>query len=128
MKIKHIILLVALAVGIAVMVSLYTDAGTKGNFAHSMENPDREVRVKTTLIKEKGVDYDPVVDPEKFVFFAKDDKGEVRKVTCFDEKPYDFERSEEVVIMGKAKGNDEFVASKVQIKCPSKYEDEVSDI
>ncbi len=128
MKAKQIILLIALAVGIAALVSLYSEAGTKGNFAHSAKNPDREVRVKTTLIKEKGIDYNPEIDPEKFVFFAIDEKGEERKVICFTEKPYDFERSEEVVIVGKVKGDDEFVASKVQIKCPSKYEDEISDI
>jgi len=35
-------------------------------------------------------------------------------------KPQDFERSEQIVLTGKMKG-DEFLASKILMKCPSKY-------
>jgi cytochrome c-type biogenesis protein CcmE len=38
-------------------------------------------------------------------------------------KPQDFERSEQIVLTGKMKG-DEFVATDILMKCPSKYKDE----
>lgn len=38
-------------------------------------------------------------------------------------KPQDFERSEQVVLTGKMDG-DEFVATEILMKCPSKYKDE----
>jgi cytochrome c-type biogenesis protein CcmE len=39
------------------------------------------------------------------------------------EKPQDFERSEQIVLTGKMRGED-FVASDMLMKCPSKYKDE----
>ena len=48
-----------------------------------------------------------------------------RKVIFLGSKPQDFERSEQIVLTGKMKG-DEFLASKILMKCPSKYvEDEM---
>ena len=38
-------------------------------------------------------------------------------------KPQDFEKSEQIVVTGKMAG-DEFMASDVLLKCPSKYKDE----
>ena len=38
-------------------------------------------------------------------------------------KPHDFEKSEKVVLTGKVEG-DQFIASSVLLKCPSKYKDE----
>jgi cytochrome c-type biogenesis protein CcmE len=35
-------------------------------------------------------------------------------------KPQDFEKSEKVVVIGSMK-NDEFIASSLLLKCPSKY-------
>ena len=92
------------------------------------KNPDKNFHVKTSLVKEKGIEYDAEVDPEKFVFYGKDDNGEIRRVICLKEKPFDFERAEEIKLIGHAKGSDEFVATDFQTKCPSKYENEIQDI
>jgi cytochrome c-type biogenesis protein CcmE len=128
MKSKHIVVLVLIAMAIAIILSTYTDASTTVNFRQASEDPAKEFHVKTTLVKEKDIVYDPIIDPELFTFFAKDNEGVVRKVTVKKEKPFDFERAEEVVLIGKVVGDDDFVASDFQTKCPSKYETEVDDI
>jgi len=128
MKTKHIVLLVLIAVSIAIILSTYTDASTTRNFREAMEDPDKEFHVKTTLVKDKEIMYDAIADPELFTFYAMDNEGEVRKVYVKKEKPRDFERVEEVVLIGKVAANNEFVASEIQAKCPSKYENEVEDI
>ena len=51
-----------------------------------------------------------------------DTKGEERKVVLHKNKPQDFERSEQVVIIGKMH-NGEFHANDILMKCPSKYND-----
>lgn len=128
MKTNHIVILVVIAVAIAIILSTYTDASTTVNFREAAGEPDKEFHVKTTLVKEKEIVYDAVKDPELFTFYAKDNEGVERKVICKKQKPFDFERAEEVVLVGKVSGDDEFHASDLQTKCPSKYENEVKDI
>ena len=128
MKTKHIVALIAIAFSIAIILSTYTDSSTTVNFTEAAENPDKEFHVKTALVKEKEIMYDALKDPELFTFYAKDNLGNERKVICKKEKPFDFERAEEVVLIGRVNGENEFVASNFQTKCPSKYESEVKDI
>ncbi len=128
MKITHIALLVIIAVAIGAIVASYGSAGSFVNFEDARETPGKEFHVKTQLVKEKEITYKPEIDPEKFTFYAKDMNGDVQKVICLKEKPYDFERSEEVVVVGKYADNGEFTASQIQTKCPSKYENEVEDL
>ena len=128
MKTKHIIVLVIIALSIAIILSTYTDASTTVNFTEASKNPDKEFHVKTSLVKEKAIVYDAVKDPEMFSFYAVDNEGNERKVIVKKEKPFDFERAEEIVLIGKVHGKNEFVASDFQTKCPSKYENEVKDI
>jgi cytochrome c-type biogenesis protein CcmE len=128
MKKTHIIVLVLLAVGIAMIISTYKDASSFVSFKEAAEVPEKSFHVKTTLVKDKPIEYNPEQDAERFTFYAVDEFGEERKVICYKEKPFDFERAEEVVLIGKINGVNEFVASEYQTKCPSKYEDEVGDI
>ena len=51
-----------------------------------------------------------------------DNNGVEREVFLQKAKPQDFERSEQIVLIGKAK-NDVFVAREILMKCPSKYDD-----
>jgi cytochrome c-type biogenesis protein CcmE len=127
-KSKHIVILVIIAVGIAAILGTYGDASTTVSFSEAAENPDKSFHVKTYLVKEKGIEFDAEVDPEKFVFYGKDSDGEIRKVICLKEKPAGFEHSEEIKLIGHTKGTDEFVATDLQTKCPSKYENEIKDI
>jgi cytochrome c-type biogenesis protein CcmE len=49
-----------------------------------------------------------------------DNNGEEQLVHFAGSKPQDFERSEQIVLVGKYE-NDTFQASKILMKCPSKY-------
>jgi len=51
-----------------------------------------------------------------------DKEGKECKVVLNQSKPQDFERSEEIVLKGKAVG-EEFHATDMLMKCPSKYND-----
>ena len=53
----------------------------------------------------------------------KDEKGLEKKVISNTEKPQDFERSEQIQIKGRMEG-DVFIATSMQLKCPSKYQDQ----
>ncbi|MBO6515492.1 MAG: cytochrome c maturation protein CcmE [Bacteroidia bacterium] len=128
MKSKHIVILLLIGVGIAAIIGTYGDASTTVSFAEAAEQPDKKFHVKTSLVKSKAIEYEPEVDPEKFTFYGMDEDGEVRRVTCLKEMPFDFERSEEIKLIGHVRGEDEFVATDFQMKCPSKYENEVEDI
>ena len=70
--------------------------------------------------KNKELYYDAHKDANYFSFYMKDKKGNESKVVFTGTKPQDFERSEQIVLVGHMTGN-EFHASHIQMKCPSKY-------
>ena len=72
------------------------------------------------LDKKKELTYDPRKDANYFSFFMTDKQGKECKVVFIGSKPQDFERSEQIVLTGQMAGN-EFHASKILMKCPSKY-------
>lgn len=95
-------------------------------FDQAVAKPNHMIRVSGTLITEKPVEYDPEKDPNSFRFWMKDKSGREAKVVCYDDMPYDFEKSEEVVLTGQMKA-DVFYATDLLVKCPSKYvEEEIS--
>ena len=123
MKTTHIIGLIMVAVAIGVLVSASGDMGTYSNFQNAMEQPDQKHQIVGYLAKDKPMTYDPEVDANLFSFYMKDKKGTEKKVAYIGTKPQDFERSEELVLTGTMKG-DEFVATDMLMKCPSKYTEE----
>jgi cytochrome c-type biogenesis protein CcmE len=74
------------------------------------------------LNKEKEAIYDPHVNANLFSFYMIDNKGKECKVMLHKTKPQDFERSEQIVLIGKMQG-DAFDATDILMKCPSKYND-----
>lgn len=111
------ILIIALAIGI--IISTYADSSTYGSFSDAKES-DTELHVVGQLNKEKELFYDPQKDANYFAFYMLDNEGKESKVVFNGSKPQDFERSEQIVLTGKMVGN-EFHASKILMKCPSKY-------
>jgi cytochrome c-type biogenesis protein CcmE len=111
------ILIIALAIGI--IISTYADSSTYGSFADAKESTS-ELHVVGQLNKEKELFYDPQQDANYFAFYMSDNEGRESKVVFNGSKPQDFERSEQIVLTGKMVGN-EFHASKILMKCPSKY-------
>ena len=119
MKRSSIIGIIIIAIAIGVIISTYTDSSTYGTFADAKET-QTELHVVGQLNKERQLIYNPKQNANYFSFFMKDNKGDECKVVFSGTKPQDFERSEQIVLTGKMVGN-EFHASKILMKCPSKY-------
>jgi len=119
MKKTSIFGLVVIAIAIAVIISVYSNSSTYGSFKDA-QNTTSELHVVGHLNKEKQLFYDATKDANYFSFYMKDNKGEECKVVFTGSKPQDFERSEQIVLTGQMQGN-EFHASKILMKCPSKY-------
>jgi cytochrome c-type biogenesis protein CcmE len=122
MKITHLIAIIFVALGIGLLISASGDMSTYSTFADARTSNEK-VKIVGQLCKDKALIYNPEKDPNYFSFFIKDSKGEEHKVVLLAEKPQDFERSEQIVLTGKMRG-EEFVASDMLMKCPSKYKDE----
>lgn len=123
MKKTHIFLLVFVVAAIGVIMSLFANTSTYTDFTAAVDNPGKEFHVIGKLVKDKPIVYDTKVDANKFTFYMTDQKGTERQVTYKGAKPQDFEKSEQVVVIGKIE-NDAFEASSLLLKCPSKYNDE----
>ena len=119
MKKSSIFGLVVIAIAIAVIISVYSSSSTYGTFSDAQET-ESQLQVVGQLDKEKDLQYDATKDANYFSFYMNDKKGRNCKVVFTGAKPQDFERSEQIVLTGQMKGN-EFHASKILMKCPSKY-------
>jgi len=123
MKKTHILVLVFVVAAIGVIISLFANTSTYTDFSAAIENPGKEFHVIGKLVKDKPIVYDTKVDANKFTFYMTDQKGVERQVTYKGAKPQDFDKSEQVVVIGKMQDN-AFEASSLLLKCPSKYNDE----
>lgn len=119
MKKSSIAGIIIIALAICVIISTYADSSTYGSFTDARQT-ESELHVVGQLNKEKELFYNPQQDANYFAFYMKDNKGLECKVVFNGTKPQDFERSEQIVLTGKMVGN-EFHASKILMKCPSKY-------
>ena len=123
MKKTHIFILVFVVAAVGVILSLFANTSTYTDFSAAVDNPGKEFHVIGKLVKEKPIVYDTKVDANKFTFYMTDQKGVERQVTYKGAKPQDFEKSEQVVVIGKIENN-AFEASSLLLKCPSKYNEE----
>lgn len=127
MKKSSIIGMIIIALAIAMIIVIYADSSTYSSFTQAKEK-QTELYVVGVLNKEKELYYEPTVDANHFSFYMYDNDSTECKVVFRGSKPQDIERSEQIVLTGKMVG-DEFHASKILMKCPSKYtEDEVEVI
>jgi len=119
MKKGSILGIVVIAIAIAVIISTYSKSSTYGSFKEAATT-NATLQIVGHLDKQKELYYDATKDANYFSFYMKDNKGQECKVVFTGTKPQDFERSEQVVLTGQMAGN-EFHASKILMKCPSKY-------
>ena len=92
------------------------------------KDKETELYVVGVLNKEKDLMYDPVKDANHFSFYMYDNDSTECQVVFKGSKPMDIERSEQIVLTGKMEDG-VFHASKILMKCPSKYDqDEVEVI
>ena len=122
MKKSHIIGIVIIAVAIGAIFASLGDASTYATFSMAEQHQGKEFHVVGKLDKSHDLEYNPEKDPNLFEFYMKDSDSTLRKVTLHQAKPQDFEHTEQIVAIGKSVNN-EFHASSVLMKCPSKYVD-----
>lgn len=132
MKKIHIFGLVVIALAIGIIVSTAGDASTYVTFsqaeAMAKNGEASSIHVVGHLTKDSegnitNMYYRPEIDPNRFEFSLIDNDNRTQKVVYYSTKPQDFEKSEQVVVIGKI-DQDYFVAEKILMKCPSKYEDD----
>ncbi len=117
-----IVILVLIAAAMAYIISTL-DFSTYETFASAAETPGKSYVIIGKLDSTKAMEYDPIVDANRFVFYAKDKKEKTHRVIFSGTKPTDFEKSEQLVMTGYMKGDD-FYCTKIQMKCPSKYQND----
>lgn len=130
MKKSHIFGIVVIAIAITIIISTAGDAssyvsfeeakvlaaGGKENKIHVVGQLKKDVQGKITGIR-------PSEDRLAFSFIMVDDNGDEQLVHYNEPMPSDFTRSEQVVVIGAYQG-EEFMADKILLKCPSKYQEE----
>ncbi len=122
MKKIYVVALIMVVGAIAMLTMAADEMTTYSNFAEAAKTGS-QVKVVGQLSKDKPMVYNPEKDANFFSFYIKDADGVEKKVVMHQEKPRDFEMSEQIVLTGKIKGDD-FFATDMLLKCPSKYKDE----
>ncbi len=120
MKKLHIIGIIIIAVAIGVIFVSLKNTSTYADFTEAMANPDKEYHVVGKLDKNQPLVYEPKINTDEFLFSMVDNKGVSRQVVLHKSKPQDFEKSEQIVLIGKMQG-EQFHANDILMKCPSKY-------
>ncbi|MFN8153163.1 MAG: cytochrome c maturation protein CcmE [Bacteroidia bacterium] len=120
MKKIHIIAIVVIAVALAVIVSTISNSSTYAPFSTAVEHQGKTFHIVGKVNKAKEFIYNPESNANIFGFYLVDNEGIEKKVLYNGTKPQDFERSEQIVVVGKMEG-DEFHANQLLMKCPSKY-------
>ena len=106
MKKTHIVAIIIIAVSIAFIIGSVSDSSSYANFDEAFENPAKEYHVVGELDRSAEIAYNPEINPNITRFTMIDKNGERRKVVLNKSKPQDFERSESVVLIGKANGEE----------------------
>lgn len=130
MKKSHILIIVVIAAAVAIIVTTAGDASTYVGFddAYKMANAGskKDIHVVGQLKKNASgevIGIEEGADKVSFSFVMIDDQGKEQLVTYNEPMPADFTKSEKVVVIGSYNG-DAFHASKILLKCPSKYQEQ----
>jgi len=122
MKKIHIIGIIIIAISIGFIMTSLSDSTTYATFSEAASSPGTEFHVVGTLNRDKETVYEPAVNANLFTFYMYDRDSVERKVMLYKNKPQDFERSEQIVLIGEYEGQG-FHARDILTKCPSKYND-----
>ena len=98
------------------------DLTTYETFLSAQKKTNKFVVVKVKLDKATPVEYNQLKNPNLTVFYAVDRDGNKAKVIYKNAKPTDMERSEGIDLNGYMRDG-YFECTKLQMKCPSKYKD-----
>lgn len=130
MKPKYIIAIVVIAAAIGIIIATAGDASTYVDFGQAQklaaEGSTTPIHVVGQLKKDEAghiVGLENSIDKLSFSFILIDDNKKEQQVFYNEPMPPDFLRSEKVVVIGQYQG-DQFIAKKILLKCPSKYQEQ----
>lgn len=128
MKKSHIIGIVVIAMAMGIILTTAGDASIYVTFEEAKRREYDGDRSKIHVVgKLKKTELDEVMDivPSEdqlsFTFVMLDENEAEQKVFHPNPIPQDFDRSEQVVVVGSYQ-KDLFIADKILLKCPSKYQ------
>lgn len=130
MKKGHIIGLGIIAIAIVIIMTSIGDASSYESFSTAWEmkedGDDKAIHVVGQLKKDVSgqvTGLEVGEDKTSFTFLLVDNEGTEQKVYYNEPVPADFQRSEQVVVIGSYREKEIFVADKILMKCPSKYQE-----
>ncbi len=123
MKKTHIAAIIFLVIAIAAIITTVYDADTYASFDQARKNPGKQYHIIGELEPDKPILETIENNALVFSFYMKDNKGSESKVVHYGPRPQDFEKLEQIVLVGQY-SQDMFVATELLLKCPSKYEEE----
>ncbi len=123
MKKSEIALIIVAGIAIAAMVAALGGSGQAETFAVAYANPGVDYKINGTLVREEPIIYNPEENAELTVFTMKDSEGKMSKVYLNEAKQQGFEQSETINLFGYVEDG-KFYGHDMQMKCPSKYNDQ----
>lgn len=130
MKKGHIIGIGIIAIAIVIIMTSIGDASSYETFDTAWEmkedGQDKAIHVVGQLKKDTAGEVTGLTvreDKTSFTFVLVDNDGTEQEVFYNEPVPADFTRSESVVVIGSYKNKDIFIADKILMKCPSKYQE-----
>jgi cytochrome c-type biogenesis protein CcmE len=126
MKKIHIVAIIIIAAGLGVIISTISNSSTYAPFSEAADHPSNTYHVVGKVNRNKEMEYQPEINANIFSFYLVDNNGLEKKVVYNGAKPQDFERSEQIVVIGKMDG-DQFLCRQILMKCPSKYNGNEAD-
>jgi len=121
----QITLLILAIAGIVGMSFYIKGLTTEETFASALKK-QKFVVVKVKLDKTVPIEYDAVKNPNLTTFYAIDHAGKKSKVLYSNAKPTDMERSDGLSLNGYMRDG-YFQCKNIQLKCPSKYKDDMKE-
>lgn len=121
MKKTHVVALIVIAIAFGVILTSLSNNSSYASFKEAGEHPGNTYHVVGKLDKTKPFQYNAMVNANLFTFYLIDREGNECKVNLGKPKPDDFEKSDQIVVIGKAQSSGSFAAADVLMKCPSKY-------
>lgn len=130
MKKFHILAIIVIVAAIGIIISTTRDASSYVSFDQAYQlastGSKTQIHVVGDLKKDTQgniIGMEKSADKLSFSFILVDENQKEQKVYYNEPMPADFTRSEKVVVIGGYQ-NEVFVASKILLKCPSKYQEE----
>lgn len=130
MKKTHIFGIIIIAVAVMIIIITAGDASTYVSFTQAKKMSENGNNKKIHVVGQlkKGstgevIELTPSADKLSVSFSMIDNEGKEQRVYYKEPMPPDLEKSEQVVVIGSYH-KDLFIADKILLKCPSKYQEE----